>query len=134
MIGNTLNRIDNTTDAAGAANKGPSFLVSKGGDAIPVPTGATGPTPVVNPQGKTTGVAFTGGKGGPGLDSKVTDVRVMDPTPAKGSSPGYPDGYVTYQNKSGQGVNPQTGKTVPNSDPSRHIPLKPCPGGGSTCP
>ena len=137
-----LNRLDGAADAAGTAKRGPSFLVSEGGDVIPVPSGASGPSPVVNPQGKTTGFAFTGGKGGHGLDPKVTDVRVMDATPGKGSSPGYPNGYVTYQNKAGQGVNPQTGRTVSNSDPSRHQPLSParqqpppkaCPGGETTC-
>ena len=118
-----------------APAEAPGFVASPGGDVIPVPKGAAGPDPVVNPQGNTTGFAYTGGSGGPGLDPKVSGVRVMDPTPARGSSPGYSEGYVTYQNASGQGVNPQTGRTVPNSDPSRHIPLTPpkppCTGG--TC-
>jgi RHS repeat-associated protein len=122
--------------------EGPGFVVSRGGDVIPVPEGASGPNPVVNPQGKTTGFSYTEGSGGPGLDPRVSDVRVMDPTAPRGNSPGYPDGYVTYQNASGQGVDPQTGRTVPNSDPSRHIPLSPPPpspapkppcAGGTTC-
>jgi RHS repeat-associated protein len=116
-----------------ASNEAPGFAVSPGGDVIPVPEGASGPNPVINNSGKTTGFSYNGGQGGNGLDPRVTDVRVMDPTPPRGSSPGYPDGYVTYQNKAGQGVNPQTGKTVPNSDPSRHIPLSSC-GGGGSCP
>jgi hypothetical protein len=104
---------------------------------IPVPQGSSGPTPVVNPQGRTTGSAYTGGSGGNGLDPKVTTVRIMDATPARGSSPGYPNGYVTYENRGGQGVNPQNGRTVPNSDPSRHQPLSPrpsrCPGSEGSC-
>jgi hypothetical protein len=115
----------------------PLIVVSPGGDAIPVPNGASGPVPVVNPQGNTTGFGYTGGSGGNGLDSKTTGVRVMDPTPARGASPGYPNGYVSYGNSSGQTVNGQTGQTVPRSDPSAHVPLsppKPCPSGGGSCP
>lgn len=115
-------------------SKAPDFVVTPGGDAIPIPNGASGPNPVVNKGGNTTGASYTGGSGGKGLDPKVSGVRIMNPTPPNAASPGYPNGYVTYQNPSGQGVNPQTGKTVSNSDPSRHIPLnppKPCPGGGS---
>lgn len=33
----------------------------------------------------------------------------------RGKSPGYPDGYVKYENQSGQGVDPYTGRTLPNS-------------------
>lgn len=138
-----LNRAEEAASATADASRVPDFLVSPGGDVIPVPKASTGPTQVVNAPGRTTGTAFTGGSGGNGLDSRVSDVRVMNPTPPKGASPGYPNGYVTYQNKAGQGVNPQTGRTVPNSDPSRHIPLSdpprpapstPCPGGGTKCP
>ncbi|HXN46663.1 MAG TPA: RHS repeat-associated core domain-containing protein, partial [Bryobacteraceae bacterium] len=114
------------TEPAGPTMRaGPTFSVSPGGDVIPVPKGAAGPGSVVNPRGNTTGFAYTGGSGGPGLNPKVSGVRIMDPTPARGSSPGYSGGYVTYQNAAGQGVNPQTGRTVPNSDPLRHIPLTP---------
>jgi hypothetical protein len=124
---------------SGVCKSGPAplIVVSPGGDAIPVPNGASGPVPVVNPQGNTTGFGYTGGSGGNGLDSKTTGVRVMDPTPARGASPGYPNGYVSYGNSSGQTVNGQTGQTVPRSDPSAHVPLsppKPCPSGGGSCP
>ena len=102
----------------------PLIVVSPGGDAIPVPNGATGPVPVVNDQGNTTGFGYTGGSGGYGMDPRTTDVRIMDPTPPRGASPGYPNGYVSYGNTSKQGVNPQTGRPVPPSDTSRHIPLK----------
>ena len=103
---------------------GNTIVVSPGGTAVIVPSGATGPLPVVNPAGKTTGFHFSGGSGGLGLDKKATGVRFMDPTPPKGASPGYANGYATYQNASGQGVDPATGKTVPNSHPTRHIPLQ----------
>ena len=100
---------------------GPDFLVTPKGDVIPVPEGASGPTPVRSGKG----FQFTGGSGGPGLDPRVTDVRVMDPTKAKGPSPGYPGGYASYSNGSGQTVDPATGRTPPSkSDPAWHIPLK----------
>jgi len=37
--------------------RGPSFVVTPKGDVIPVPTGASGPVPVINPGGRTTGFA-----------------------------------------------------------------------------
>jgi RHS repeat-associated protein len=105
----------------------PSFISMPSGDVVPVPEGATGPTPVVNGSGNTTGFQYQGGSGGNGMDAKTTGVRVMDPTPARGASPGYPNGNASYNNTSGQTVNPQSGQTVPRSDPSAHIPLKPQP-------
>ncbi len=102
-----------------------SFISTPGGDVIPVPQGASGPSPVVNGAGNTTGMQYQGGSGGNGMDARTTGVRVMDPTPARGASPGYPDGYASYNNASGQTVNPQTGRTVPRSDPSAHQPLTP---------
>lgn len=127
----SLNRsIDKTVEIGGSTGKladigrSTDFVVTPRGEAIPVPTGAKGPVSIVNKQGNTKGFGYIEGAGGPGLDPRVSDVRIMDPTPAKGASPGYPGGYVVYQNKAGQGVNPATGQTVPKSDPSRHIPLK----------
>jgi RHS repeat-associated protein len=125
-----------STSQQGAVDTSPKSLivVSPGGDAIPVPNGASGPVPVVNNAGNTTGFGYTGGSGGNGLSDNTTGVRVMDPTPARGASPGYPNGHVSYGNSSGQTVNGQTGQTVPRSDPSAHVPLsspKPCPSGGS---
>jgi RHS repeat-associated protein len=105
--------------AAVVAPKVPGYVVSPGGTAFPVPKGAQGPVPVVNEAGKTTGVAFTGGKGG--ANGQVDTIRIMDPTPPKGKSPGYPNGYVKYQNKAKQGVNPHTGRTAPNKD--NHFPI-----------
>src|SRR5271165_3020379 len=113
-----------STSQQGAVSTGPMplIVVSPGGDAIPVPNGASGPVPVVNNAGNTTGFGYTGGSGGNGLSGNTTGVRVMDPTPARGASPGYPNGYVSYGNSSGQTVNGQTGQTVPRSDPSAHVP------------
>jgi RHS repeat-associated protein len=109
--------------------KPPNFVATPGSDIIPIPTGASGPTPVRNDAGNVTGSEYQGGSGGgPGLNSKVTGVRIMDPTPAKGKAPAYPNGAVSYNNTSSpknQTVNPQTGQTVPKSDPSAHIQLKP---------
>ncbi len=98
------------------ANKTPDFIVSPGGTVFPVPKGATGPTPVINPTGNQTGIAFTGGTGG--ANGQVTTMRIMDPTLPKGSSPGYPGGYIKYENfalPKPQGVDPYTGKTLPNA-------------------
>jgi RHS repeat-associated protein len=106
--------------AAVVAPKVPGYVVSPDGTAFPVPKGAQGPVPVVNEAGKTTGVAFTGGKGG--ANGQVDTIRIMDPTPPKGKSPGYPNGYVKYQNKAKQGVNPHTGRTAANKD--NHFPIK----------
>lgn len=100
----------------------PDFIVSPGGTAFPVPQGAAGPTPVINPAGNQTGVAFTGGAGGE--NGKVATMRIMDPTPPRGNSPGYPRGYIKYENSASpkpQGVDPYTGKTLPNS--KSHFPI-----------
>lgn len=94
----------------------PDFVVSPGGTAFPVPKGAMGPVSVINPAGNRTGIAFTDGAGG--ANSKVTTMRIMNPTLPKGSSPGYPKGYIKYENSAfptPQGVDPYTGKTLPNS-------------------
>lgn len=101
-------------EAAGAAGRGPDFIVHPNGEAIPVPEGATGPTPVRTGKG----VQFTGGSGGHGLDPRVMDVRVMDPV-TTGKYP-YPNGYVSYSNAAGQAVNPYTGQTLARSDPWWH--------------
>jgi len=47
---------------------------------------------VINDFGNQTGVAFTGGAGG--ANGQVNTLRLMDPTPPRGASPGYPNGYV----------------------------------------
>jgi RHS repeat-associated protein len=113
------------SSTAGTTGGAPDFVVTPKGEVIAVPKGSKGPIDVVNPQGKTTGFAFIEGSGGPGLDKRVTSVRIMDPTTPKGSNPGYPGGYVKYQNAAGQAVDSTTGKTVSNADPKAHIPLEP---------
>lgn len=101
-------------DVPKGANKAPDFVVSPNGTTFPVPKGATGPTSVVNPAGKKTGDAFTGGSGG--ANGQVDTMRVMNPTPPRGNSPGYPNGYIKYENKAGQGVDPYSGRTLSNKD------------------
>ena len=91
----------------------PDFVVSPNGDVVPVPNGATGPTPAEN----SAGFRYTGGSGGNGLNPRVSDVRIMNPTSK------YPNGYISYSNASNQAVNPFTGQTVPRSSPWWHIPL-----------
>ena len=100
----------------------PDFIVSSRGVAYPIPTKATGPVNVTNQSGKVTGKAFVGGKGG--VNGQVSTVRIMDPVPARGNSPAYPRGYIKYENSmkpKPQGVEPYTGKTIPNS--KSHHPL-----------
>lgn len=106
-------------------SSGNRFLVGPGGDAIIVPRGASGPVPIINQGGRTTGFGFTGGSGGLGLDSRVSNVRIMDATLPRGPSPGYPAGYVNYQNIGGQSVNPFTGQTIAPNNPLWHMPLTP---------
>jgi len=120
----TYKMSDNVPEWKGNGNtNSPNFIVDKSGQAFPVPKGAKGPTPVINESGKQTGVAFTGGKGG--KNGKVETMRIMDPTPPKGKSPGYPNGYIKYENAvspTPQGVNPQSGQTTPKSQ--SHYPIK----------
>ncbi|WP_312452579.1 RHS repeat domain-containing protein [Stutzerimonas nitrititolerans] len=109
-------------EVAKEVNKAPDFVVSPGGTVFPVPKGTTGPTPVVNPAGSQTGVAFTGGSGG--TNGKVSTMRIMNPTPARGNSPGYSNGYIKYENSASpkpQGVDPYSGKTLPNAQ--SHFPI-----------
>jgi RHS repeat-associated protein len=100
--------------------KAPDFVVAPDGTAFKVPQNAEGPVPVVNPSGNTTGTAFVNGVGGD--NGKVSTMRLMQPTPARGNSPGYPSGYIKFENKSGQGVDPNTGRTLPNS--KSHFPIR----------
>jgi len=115
--------LDAAGDVAGAARAGaaevraaraaPDFVVTPRGEAIRIPTGATGPTPTRAP-----GVQYTGGAGGKGLDSRVTGVRVMEGNSNQGPR-------AVYMNRSGQTVDPATGRTVPNADPRAHQYLEP---------
>jgi hypothetical protein len=96
-------------------------MVTPQGDVVAVPQGATGPMPLRTGKG----VQYTDGSNGHGLDPRVSDVRIMDPTPPRGQSPGYPGGYVSYSNSRGQTVHPYTGRTIAPDDPFGHIPLTP---------
>jgi len=95
-------------------NGAPDYIVDPAGTAYPVPEGATGPTPVINQAGVQTGSAFTGGTGG--ANGQVATMRIMNPTPARGNSPEYSNGYIKYENANQQGVDPYTGRTLPNSE------------------
>ena len=99
--------------------KTPDFIVTPRGEAIAVPVGSSGPVDVINPSGSRAGSAYVGGHGG--LNGQVSSVRIMDPTPARGRPPGYPGGYVKYENALGQGVDYITGRTLSNA--KSHIPL-----------
>jgi RHS repeat-associated protein len=91
----------------------PGFIVTPKGQVIVVPEGATGPAST-----RATGMQFTGGSGGRGLDPKVTGVRVMDPTPKQGPR-------AVYMNVRGQTVDPGSGRTVPSNHPNAHHYLEP---------
>ena len=73
---------------------GVTFIGQQSGPSIVVPRGAAGPIPAWNGKG----VQYTGGSGGPGLSPKVSGLRIMEPTPPKGPSPGYPSGSGSYFN------------------------------------
>lgn len=98
---------------ANTSEFGSPDLIVTGDGVIEVPTGASGPFPA----DRGPGVIFEGGKGGPGMDPKVTGVRVME------ASGPHADRYM-YMNKMGQTVDPSTGRTVAPSDPAAHMPYK----------
>jgi RHS repeat-associated protein len=113
---NTMNTLN-----SGGAFTGLSaaiFIGTPKGKIIIVPEGAVGPSRL--PSGK--GFQYEGGKGGNGLNKRVTGVRIMDPT-KPGAKYSYPDGRVSYMNASGQTVNPYTGDTIPPTDPWAHLGL-----------
>src|SRR5712691_8443514 len=107
------------TGVSTGCTSAPDFLVTPGETAFPVPPGATGPVSVLNRAGNRTGTAFTGGSGG--ANGQVDTIRMMNATAARGRSPGYPHGYITYQNAGRQGVNPYTGRTGPRDE--THFPI-----------
>lgn len=104
---------DDALGLAGRSRGAPDFVVTPGGEAIPVPTGATGPYPTGAP-----GFQYLEGSGGPGLDPRVTGVRVMDANANQGPR-------AVYMNRTGQTVDPATGRTLPNKDPRAHQYLLP---------
>jgi hypothetical protein len=104
---------NNVNDVAALADDvpaGPTFIGFADGPPAAIPAGATGPLPTKSP-----GIQFTGGSGGPGLDPRVTSVRVMDAT-------AHHPKRIVYMNGQGQTVNPLNGKTIPKNDPWAHIP------------
>jgi hypothetical protein len=118
--------VSNVAEAAagvlvGAAPEGaPDFIGTENGELIPIPRGAQGPSPAYNGKG----IQYTGGSGGNGLADTASDVRIMDSTPPKPPSPGYPKGYVNYTNAGNQSINPYTGQTVDKYSDWWHIGLK----------
>jgi RHS repeat-associated protein len=97
-----------------------TFIGQVSGPSIVVPQGTIGPLPTDNLKG----VQYSGGAGGPGLNGRVSGLRIMDPTPPRPPSPGYPAGNATYFNASGQAVNPFTGRVLERADPWWHIDLR----------
>ncbi len=108
------------SETATVFRSAPDFVVSPNGTVFPVPKGASGPVPVVNEAGAQTGTAFVDGSGG--ANGQVSTLRMMDPTAPRGASPGYPNGYIKYENAGGQGVDPYSGRTLPNSQ--SHFPIR----------
>ena len=121
ILARTRRGAEIAVDVERVERRGPDFVVTPKGEVIPIPKGATGP--VLAENGK--GYRYTGGSGGNGLDVRVSDVRIMAPTPPRGASPGYPGGYVSYGNTRGQTVHPQTGLPIARNDLFWHIPLTP---------
>ncbi|MDR1386710.1 MAG: DUF6531 domain-containing protein [Propionibacteriaceae bacterium] len=102
--------------SAGVVPKTPATIHFQGNALPGVPPGAVG-TPTDNGQG----LRYAIQPGTPGLDPRVSYIRIMEPT-TTGKYP-YPTGRATYMNEIGQTVNPLTGRTIPPTDPFAHIPL-----------
>jgi hypothetical protein len=103
--------------ASSGGKGGPDFVVTPKGEAIPVPDGASGPSPTINKGGNEVGFEFTGGSGGKGMDERVDGVRIMDANRTQGPR-------VNYMNSSRQTVDPVSGRTIGKDDPRGHLPLK----------
>jgi RHS repeat-associated protein len=111
------------------------YVVTSGGTAVLVHNNSCSISSVSGPNGESLplpeapGVPTDSGKGytydipagTPGLDPRVTQVRIMDPVTSGKHQ--YPKGYVVYMNKAGQSVNPLTGQTIAKSSPYNHLPL-----------
>jgi len=115
-----LRRVDSVAGvASGAArgahvpNRAPDFVVSPGGTAIPVPSGATGPH-----RTRSSGFQYTGGAGGHGFDSRVSGVRLMDEVP------GHHNRRAVYMNEGGHTVDRNTGRQIPPDHPLAHLPFE----------
>ena len=99
------------SEEAAAARVDTSFVVNSAGEAVAVPQGARGPLSTENGKG----MQYVGGAGGHGMNSRVTGVRVMDPSGRQGRR-------VNYMNERGQTVDPRTARTISNADPRGHLP------------
>jgi len=102
-----------TIDNGGDASRGTDFIVNKAGESIAIPNGAVGPKKPKHGKG----MVYDGGSGGHGMNDRVTGVRVMDANQHQGRR-------MNYMNKGGQTVDPATGRTISNSDPRGHVPVK----------
>ena len=117
--GDAARQADEAADAAAvAASAGrprPSGVTGPGGeDLAVVPEGGVGRL-----ADNAKGLVYDVRPGTRGLDPRVIRVRVMDPTTR------YPNGYVSYENASGQTIDPVTGRTVAPGDPYWHIEMEP---------
>jgi hypothetical protein len=90
-----------------------SFIVNSAGEAVAIPRGAIGP--FLPKRGS--GMMFTEGAGGFGMDRRVTGVRIMDARGNQGRR-------VNYMNENLQTVDPFTGRTIPNAGTAGHIPFR----------
>jgi len=103
--------------ATAGPNLKPNVIVGPGGVRLPgIPAGAQGV-----PARTGRGMIYDLPAGTPGIDSRVVQIRVMDPL-TTGPYP-TPNGRVSYMNQTGQTVNPLTGQPVAKSDPFAHIGL-----------
>lgn len=50
------------------------------------------------------------------MNERVSGVRIMDPNANQGRR-------VNFMNRSGQTVDPSTGRTISNNDPRGHLPI-----------
>jgi hypothetical protein len=91
----------------------PRFIAPSDGPAIEIPPGYVGRV-ADNGRGQVWQL--------PGSTGNANSVRIMDPTPPSGPSPGYPNGYVRIMNPHGQPIDPATGR--PGSKATSHIPIK----------
>lgn len=107
-----LKTINNVIDGAKSGKK-TDFVITPKGEAIKIPDGASGPT---NPN-KGSGMMYQGGAGGKGMNERTSGVRIMDANKNQGKR-------VNYMNKSGQTVDPATGRTISNKDTRGHLPIK----------
>jgi hypothetical protein len=62
-------------------------------------------------------MSYQGGSGGKGMNKRVTGVRIMDANNNQCRR-------VNYMNKTGQTVDPKTGRTITRDDPRGHIPVQ----------